>query len=239
MKNKSLNEFYILIPACECGNVIGPLIERIKKYTDKILVVDDGSCDETALNSERAGAEVIRHHRNVGKGGALRSGMEYLLRRCGQGIITMDADGQHDPDDLPKFLRAYSASNADMIIGVRFTDGVEYPRYRYITNMIGTKIMNAYLDLHLADSQSGYRLYKREALKEIKIRTSGFETETEILMKMVRRKRKVLQIPVRTIYERKNSETSHYKPVTDTYEISLYVWKDMIKSLFRLKKRFD
>lgn len=174
-----------------------------------VLVVDDGSTDNTAASARAAGAEVLIQRPNQGKGAALLAGFAYALARDFQAVVTLDADGQHDPAEIPAFLEAYAAHQADLIIGKR--DFRSMPPVRRASNTLGTRILSWALGQPIADNQSGYRLVSRrlmEALRQPQER--GFEFEVEMLVTCLMNGFRLEWVPIRTIYA---GETSHISPL--------------------------
>lgn len=201
------------------------VIDDCKKHISDIIVVDDGSNDKSADVAMAAGAIVIRHPKNLGKGAALKTGFKFVLRNGFDAVITLDADGQHDPCEISRFIDAYKNNNDDIIIGNRLWDKGMYLS-RYIPNKIGVFCISLASGCKIDDTQSGFRLYKKEVIRDIGIESSGFEAETDILIKAGRKGFKIASIPVKAIYP-KDSENykTNFKPVKDFYKISILVLK--------------
>lgn len=211
-----------LICACNEENTIADVIAGCKKYLDSIFVVDDGSADKTAEIAKKAGAEVIRHEKNTGKGMALRTGIENIIAKGFNVFITLDADLQHDPDEIPKFIDFFRNNFGDIIIGDRLWDS-SMPLYRYIPNRIGVYLISKAAHCIISDTQSGFRLYNKKIFDKISLNTTGFETETEVLLKAGRAGFSIKTIPVKAIYP-ENYKT-RFRPVRDFYKISILVLK--------------
>ncbi len=218
------SQICVLIPAYNAEDTIGEIIKGCKRYVRDVIVVDDGSSDRTSLISKAEGAFVLRHEKNMGKGMALRTGFSYTLSEGYDGVITIDADGQHNPSDIPLFLNRYSEDRPDIIIGNRMVKKERLPKYRYYTNLVGIFFISKATGQVLDDSQSGFRLYRREVIEEINLNTSGFETETEILIKAGRKGCRIVSIPVDVSYK---DGKSNYRPVVDTYRISILVLRSI------------
>ncbi len=171
-----------LIPAWNEAERIGPVLEGVRAYLP-LLVVDDGSSDATADVAEAAGATVVRHASNLGKGAALRTGFHWALEHGYEAVLTLDGDGQHDPADIPKFLAAYRAGAGDLIIGRRDFRAMPFPR-RY-TNPLGSWLLSRALGQRIPDNQSGYRLYTRRLIQALQPRATGFELEVEVITQAV------------------------------------------------------
>lgn len=191
------------------------------------IVVNDGSSDETARVASENGAQLLEHSVNLGKGAALRTGFQYILQKDYQVVITLDADGQHDPSDIPSLLKIFQSVKPDILIASRAAGFGEMTFLRRFWNRLGVKAVARVCHSDITDSQSGFRLIRTDVLKEIDLSTSGFETELELLIKACKKGFSVLSIP---IAPRKVDGTgsSHFRPVVDTW----LVCKVFLRSLF-------
>jgi len=197
-----------LIPAYNEGDRIAPVVRAAKAYL-QVLVVDDGSTDQTAQFALQAGAEVLKQEPNQGKGTALLAGFAAALERGYQAVITLDADGQHDPAEIPDFLAAYQERQADLIIGKR--DFKDMPPVRRLSNTLGTLLFSRALGQNVPDNQSGYRLISRRLMKAIASNGErGFEFEVEMIVTCVLQGYRLDWVPIRTIYA---GEKSHIRPL--------------------------
>lgn len=197
-----------LIPAYQEAARIAPVIETARRHLP-VVVVDDGSRDDTAAVAEAAGATVLRQQPNQGKGAALRMGFRHALDTGCRAVVTLDADGQHDPAEIPDFLARWLATEAPLIIGQR-TFG-EMPFSRRLANELGTRTFSWAVGRHIADNQSGYRLIASPLLALLlDSRESGFEFEVEMITTAIRAGMVIDWVPIRTIYA---GETSHIRPV--------------------------
>lgn len=174
-----------------------------------VLVVDDGSSDDTAAAAQQAGAEVLRQTPNQGKGAALKAGFCRALEEGYDAVLTLDADGQHDPAEIPAFLQKYAASQPDLLIGAR--NFKQMPFTRRLGNTIGRSIFSWAVGQPIRDNQSGYRLISRR-LMEASLESShgGFEFEVDMVVVCVQNGWKLDWQPIRTIYA---DEKSHISPV--------------------------
>lgn len=204
-----------LVPAFQAEATVGAVVRGIRESVARVLVVDDGSSDRTAAEASAAGAEVLRRGENGGKGAALRSGLARVLASDATHVAFVDADGQHDPADLPRLLEAARAG-ADFVIGSRMEDPDAIPAYRYRTNEIGSRILTRMTGLEIEDAQSGYRVVAASLLKKLSLNARGYIIETEILLKAARHLERLVHVPVRAIY----GGGSHYRPFKDTWIIS-------------------
>ena len=178
-----------------------------------MLVIDDGSRDGTSSAAQEAGAKVITSLVNRGKGAAIRLGFDWVSKNGFEGVIVMDADGQHDPHELEGFLRALVPTKADLVIGNRMHHPKGMPLIRRVTNHFMSLIVSLFAGRWIPDSQCGYRALTQEALNRMKLKTDRFEIESEMLLEASRRKLKIVSIPVASVYR---GETSHIRPVQDT-----------------------
>jgi len=186
-----------------------------------VLVVDDGSSDNTRGVAEAAGAQVIRQEPNQGKGAALRAGFRWALANGYEAVITLDADGQHDPAEIPGFLDAYTQNKADLIIGAR--DFSQMPAVRRWANTTGQKLFSWALGKPVRDNQSGYRLISRRLMEAVlESAESGFEFEVEMIVVCVRRGMKLDWVSIRTIY---GDQGSHIKPLHHAAHFMRIIWK--------------
>ena len=206
---------WALLPAYEAAATVGPVVRGIRDCVEAAVVVDDGSADGTADEARGAGAEVLRLSVNGGKGTAIRAGLARVLASDATHVAFVDADGQHDPADLPRLLDAARAGEA-FVIGSRMSDPDSIPAYRYRTNEIGSRILSRMTGFEIEDAQSGYRVIAADLLRRLTLNARGYIIETEILLKAARHLRRVAEVPVRAIY----GGRSHYRPFRDTWVIS-------------------
>jgi glycosyltransferase involved in cell wall biosynthesis len=190
-----------LIPAYNEAERIGDVVAGARRQVEEVVVVDDGSVDETATVAERAGAKVLRHRENRGKGAAIATALDYFGRSEAELAIFLDADGQHDPTEIGKFVEATEKEGVDVVVGTRMSDVRRMPRVRLWTNQFTSWVTSRLAGQRIPDSQCGYRLLRRTVLKDLKFSTARFETETEMLIQAGRAGHKIISVPIRTIYE--------------------------------------
>ncbi len=197
-----------LIPAYEEGPRIGPVVAATARHLP-VVVVDDGSSDDTAAQAEAAGATVLRQVPNAGKGAALRAGFRHALASDAVAVLTLDADGQHDPDEIPRFVDAFVANRPELIIGRR--DFGQMPPVRRLSNTLGGWALSAAVGRSVPDNQSGYRLIGRTLMRRLlDSDESGFEFEVEMIARCIALGLPMSWVPIRTIYA---GEPSHIRPV--------------------------
>lgn len=205
--------FAVVIPAyCEADR-IGPVIESVRLQGVHVIVVDDGSPDETAAVARSAGAEVIRHSKNRGKGQALQTGFRRAAELGCEAVITMDADGQHDPAEIPQFLEAYQRTRIPVLIGNRMWNQRGMPLVRRLTNRFMSWLLSREMGQYLPDTQCGYRLFQTDLLRFVETESDRFAAESEILLRLAARGLRMDSIRIRTIY---GTERSKIRPVADT-----------------------
>lgn len=203
----------IFIPAYNESKNIKALVRAIRKKGFDVLVVDDGSTDKTAELAKRAGAVALRNKVNRGKGFSLKKGFSYILKKNYHFVIVMDGDGQHDPSDVDKFIRQYEKGRYDLIIGNRMTNTKDMPLSRIFVNQFISGMISEIVKQDVPDTQCGFRLITREALKNINLNTLRFETETEMIIKVAKAGFKIGSVNIKTIY---NGQKSRINPVSDT-----------------------
>jgi glycosyltransferase involved in cell wall biosynthesis len=209
-----------IIPALNEAERIGKVVRGAITHLS-VLVIDDGSRDATAQVSENSGALVLRQTINLGKGMALRSGFQYAIEQGYQAVLTLDADGQHDPEEIPTFLSAYQVNQADLIIGER--DFSQIPPIRRLANTLGRWSFSWAVGQPISDNQSGYRLISTRMMEAmLRSRESGFEFEVEMIVVCIQRGFNLEWVPIRTIYR---EEGSHIHPLRHTIEFSRMIWQ--------------
>jgi glycosyltransferase involved in cell wall biosynthesis len=221
-----------LIPAYNNEKTIGEVVLNARGYIDPVVVINDGSDDRTAEVAEISGAHVIRVPVNRGKGNALRAGFRYALDNAFDAAITLDADLQHDPSEIPRFVNHYRTHRSDIIVGNRLWQKERIPRVRYVPNRVGTFLFSRLIGQSIKDSQCGFRLYDRRVMQNIYIMTDRFEAESDIMLRAGKRGYTIDFVPIKTIYYEERSHRSYYRPVKDTFHISIV----FLKNLFRKER---
>jgi glycosyltransferase involved in cell wall biosynthesis len=209
----------VLVPAYDCAATIGEVVAGARRHLDRVLVVDDGSHDATAARAEAAGAEVVRHPRNRGKGAALRTGIARLGARGVERILTMDGDGQHLADEIPVLLAASDADPHALVIGARRVETADVKPIRLFGNRFANRWVEIASGLSLPDTQSGFRIYPMPETLALGARAGHFAFETEILIRAARGGLRVRSVPVAAYYPPAHARVSHYRPFVDTVRI--------------------
>jgi len=220
MENK---RFCAVIPAYNVERMIGGVVSGALGYIKDVIVVDDGSIDDTSKIAEDSGAVVLRHKVNRGKGDALRTGFEYALKNNFTHVITIDGDGQHDPSDIPKFIE--KSRDYDIVVGAREFRTGKMPPIRILSNNITTSLVSLVTGRNVRDAYCGYRAINADILRKIDLKYGGFMLEPEILIKALKKGYRMDSVPIKTIY---GDEKSNIKSAKDTAEFI----KMIVKSIF-------
>jgi glycosyltransferase involved in cell wall biosynthesis len=202
-----------VIPCLNERTGISALVAALRRQLPLVLVVDDGSADDTAVLARDAGATVLRHERNFGKGAALRTGLSQARRQGFDWAVTLDGDGQHVPDDLPVFLQRADQTGARLIIGNRMRQARAIPWLRRQVNRWMSRQLSRRAGRHLPDTQCGFRLVHLETWATLSLSTEHFEIESEMLMAFLAARHPVEFVPIRVIG---GGRRSHIRPVADT-----------------------
>ena len=205
----------VLIPAYREERRIAAVVREVRDYCPAVIVVDDGSPDDTAKAAAEAGATVLEHVHNQGKGAALQTGFDHARARGFDLAITMDADGQHAPSDIPAFLQAYERTRSPVLVGNRMNDIAAMPPLRRFVNRFMSDLLSRVMGQHVPDSQCGFRLYHRSAFPEgpYDAASRRFAAESEVLLRLALQGRKIGAVAIQTIY---GDEKSKVNPFTDT-----------------------
>jgi glycosyltransferase involved in cell wall biosynthesis len=202
------------IPAYHEETHVRGVAERVRAQLDHVLVIDDGSTDATAARAREGGAEVIVHPVNVGKGEAIKSGLRHWLERPEiEFILLLDSDGQHLPEEIPRFFNAAAASQASLFVGTRMNDVREMPFVRRTVNRYMSRRISRLCGQDVPDTQCGYRMIHRDLAPLLLAGTSRFDYETEMLIVASRAGFRIASVPISTIY---SDEVSSIHPVRDT-----------------------
>jgi glycosyltransferase involved in cell wall biosynthesis len=218
-----MSKIAVIIPAYNAGTTIAELVERTSRFVGRedIVVIDDGSCDQTSEIAGGTGAVIVRHDANRGKGEALKTGFEYARRRGYPAVITLDADLQHDPESIPGFIRKANHF-AGIIIGTRRRNLKIMPLGRWLSNTLTSVVVSILSGQSIKDSQSGYRLISTRVLKSVRLESRKYDLESEILIKAKRKGFEIAETPIATIYA---GGGSSIKPLADTLRFIRLMWR--------------
>ena len=198
---------------------VADVVKGTALHASPVVVVDDGSTDGTAARARDAGALVIRHDRNLGKGRAIRTGLEYALTQDRSHVLFLDADLQHDAAEIPRLVARAEQGRGDFVLGERELRKNAMPATRFYANVVGSAILSRFIGANVADSQSGFRLIRADLLRRVRLTGTGYEIETEMLIKLVRAGAAVERVAVRRLqYE---GAQSKIRPFRDTLKTCL------------------
>jgi glycosyltransferase involved in cell wall biosynthesis len=215
----------IVIPAHNEAQNIGTLVEAVRALGHDCIVIDDGSVDNTGAVAAQAQAVVIKTGGKSGKGNALKIGLNHVLEHNYEALIAVDGDGQHSPSDITAFVSFYEHTHADIITGNRMHNPRGMPLVRLATNRFMSWLISFFCHQHIPDTQCGFRLIKTNVLRAIKLRSSDFEIETEVLIKASKKGFKIASVDIQTIYR---DEVSKIQPVRDTLRFITYLWRELL-----------
>ena len=202
-----------VVPAYNEAGTIERVVEGLHEHVRHVLVVDDGSTDGTGDLAAAAGAEVLSHAVNAGKGTAIRTALAALRARDFTHALLLDADLQHLPSEAPRLLAAAAATGADLVLGERRFDRAAMPASRYHANRLGSRALSRFVGAAVGDTQCCFRLLRLAALDGIRLRARGYDIETEMLVKLSRRGARITGVPVTAVYA---GQASKLRPVRDT-----------------------
>jgi len=208
----------VCIPAFNEEKPIVDVIKKSLNYVDRVVVCDDGSSDSTAEQARNAGAIVLKHEKNMGKGNAMKSLFKYAKDVDADVIITIDGDGQFLPEQIESLIKPILENNYDIVIGNRFSDDQEMPSYRKVGNKMLDKITKLAADLPFSDTQSGFRSYSKKAIQSISFSTNGFGVDSEILINAVDKGLKITETKVTVLYNT-GEKTSTKDPVSHSMSV--------------------
>lgn len=208
-----------IIPALNAEHSVGDVVLGTGRQVELTIVVDDGSWDQTSQRARACGAHVSRHAINRGKGSALKTGFAHALLAGFDGVVTLDADGQHLPSEIPKLLRAREETGADLIIGGRAHHFDEMLPRRRLANKLSAWSIARASGTEVTDSQSGFRYYSAELLRNLPLRTEGFDLESEVIVRAGRGRYLIVTVPIELGFV-DGLATSHYHPLQDTLQIA-------------------
>ena len=219
-----------IIPAYNEEVALGSIILRTLQYVDEVIIVNDGSDDKTVDVAKLAGAEIINHATNLGKGEALKSGFSAI--GDADVVVTIDADGQHNPDEIPSLIKPIIEDGADLVNGCRYMNGPEEntPAYRRVGQQVLDNATNISAGIKVTDSQSGFRAFSPAACKVFRFYDTGFGIESEMLVDVAEAGLKIVEVPITVRYD---VDGSTKNPVTHGVGVLLKIIKDKIFRTFK------
>jgi len=202
-----------IVPAFNEARSIADVVSGLHGIVSHVLIVDDGSTDQTAARARAAGAEVLTRGRNTGKGSAIRAGLAHVMTRPFTHVLLLDGDMQHRPREASRLLDAAQRTGADLVLGEREFSREGMPAARYHANRIGSRVLSWFVGAPVQDTQCGFRVCRLDALRDLPLRARGYDIETEMLVKLRRRGARLASVPITTVYA---AERSKLRPVRDT-----------------------
>jgi len=223
----------VLIPVYNNEQTIATVIDQVKCQIDRVIVVNDGSTDRTgAILTNRSDIELVCHEKNRGKGAALRSGFEYAFAQGITHVITIDADGQHNTDEIPLFLEKSTEDSESIWIGARTVEGSgKVPFKSRLGRWFGNIWIKLFTGFALADTQSGFRLYPLTHLEPLEIKSNRYDYEQEVLLEAAWAGVPLKEFPVQQIYQSKEMRVSHFRPFLDFMRIGRVHSRAMLRHL--------
>lgn len=224
----------VVVPAYNVGDKLPPVLQNLFKVARKIIVVNDGSTDGCVDCVDTQSITVLTFPKNRGKGHALVTGYHKALEdpqvNC---VAVLDADGQHDPAELPRLHAEFKKRDADFVIGARTFDRSRVPFRSWLGNVLTVRALALFLGQRLPDTQSGYRLLSRRFLEDVlpTLRGGRYETEMELIGRAIRGGFAIESVPIRTIYV-DNNATSHFRKVRDSY----LIYRTLLKTALGRKR---
>ncbi len=216
----SKKNIWVVVPAYNEEKNISKIIRGIKKYSKNVIIVDDGSKDKTSEIAERSNAVVLKHVVNIGKGAALKTGCDFAVKNGSEMIIVIDADAQHNPEDIPKFIN--NLNGAEIVFGYRKLDK-RMPFILKFGNWFINKVIKYLYNIKVRDSQCGYRAFTSRAYKKIRWQAVNYSMESEMIANVGRNKLKYKEVPIETVYGDRYKGTT----IVDGIKIvmDMFLWK--------------
>jgi glycosyltransferase involved in cell wall biosynthesis len=212
-----------VIPAYQDEKHIGDIVRRTRERLDHVFVIDDGSSDQTGQRARDAGAEVIVHNQNRGKGDAIKTGLEHCLDRDGTWVILLDSDGQHLPEEIDRFLSAAaSAAQPTFLIGNRMNDAATMPFIRRVVNRYMSRQISRVCKQEIPDTQCGFRMLDRYLIPQLLGGGDRFDYDTEVLIIASRKGYRIESVPITTVY---TDQVSKIRPLRDAIRFLKLMWR--------------
>lgn len=220
----------VTIPAYQAARWLGPVVRDVLRFHPAVLVIDDGSTDDTSKVAREAGAEVIRIERNRGKGHALRSAFEALFARGVEAVVTLDADGQHEASEIERLIDTWRATGADLVLGTRDHLFADMSPLRRFANTLSSRVISLAAGHMMPDIQTGFRLYTRRLIAATGFPEDRFEAESAVVVRAMRHGLAIATVPIRlAVIDGRSS--SHYRPLVDSLRIARAVARSRLAPL--------
>lgn len=220
-----------VIPCYNTASHIAEVVTKVLPYIDQVIVVDDGSTDDTANVARKAGAQVISHDRNIGYGGAIKTGFREAQINGNDIIVTIDGDGQNNPNEIPSLLEPILEREADLVIGSRFlSNDHNMPSYRNFGIRVITWLWNVFSKTKVSDSQSGFRAYNKTLFKDLTLSENGMSVSIEILEKARRKGVTITGVPISCHY---THSTISLNAIKHGLRVSLSVIRIRLKKFYK------
>jgi glycosyltransferase involved in cell wall biosynthesis len=211
-----------LIPAFNEAATIAKVVAGVSPHVAAVCVIDDGSTDGTAEAARRAGADVLSNPGDRGKGTAVRAGLARVLEGDCTHVLLLDGDMQHLPEEAPLLIAAAMRTGVDVVLGERRFDRLAMPASRYHANRIGSLALSKFVGVPIRDTQCGFRLFKLDALRGVRLRARGYDIETEMLVKLTRRGARIASVPITAVYAGQRSKLRPVRDTTKTCFLAVY-----------------
>lgn len=216
-------KIYIVVPAYNESQYIGRFLAKLTSVTKNIVVIDDGSSDDTTKVAKKSGVKVLTHMTNLGKGSALKTGCEYVFTKLGaDAVIIMDGDDQHDVTDINKFVLTLN-QGSQIVLGVRTLDS-RMPLTRLLGNRFTSVLINILFGVYISDVPSGFKAMTKKAYHQLSWYSSGYEVETEIAVRLAKQKINFVEIPIKTIYHDKEYGFNLIDAARIIIKIPYWIW---------------
>lgn len=202
----------VVIPTYNESKAIGGLVKTVREEGFDVMVIDDGSSDNTVAIAKENGAAVITHEANKGKGASLKAGFGHALEKGYDVVVVMDGDGQHDPKDIKRFIKTAQDTGSDLVVGNRMNSPRAMPIIRQLTNKCLSILISKICGQTIPDTQCGFRLIKIKVLKNLQLISSKYEIESEILIRASKNRFKIFSIHIKSVY---SGEVSTIHPIKD------------------------
>jgi glycosyltransferase involved in cell wall biosynthesis len=208
-----------VIPAFNETDSIAAVVEGLRGSVSKVIVVDDGSTDETGARARAAGADVVAHPKNLGKG---RTGLARVMSVDFTHVLLLDGDMQHLPQEASRLLEEAARTGADVVLGERQFSREDMPASRYHTNTIGSWALSSFVGVPIRDTQCGFRVFRVDTLRRLRLTATSYDIETEMLIKMRRRGGRIESVPVTAVYGGRRSKLRPIRDTTRTCFLAVY-----------------